>query len=228
MMQLKLIIFVSVLFFSVNCFASGYPQQEKIIGSTTIEAGSSTENVMPLLLEIAHKKGEYFKKIYGHFRTGYIVIAVNSMGNINNVEEIGEDVVTIITNYYPSSEGQITLLAGNSDLWDFMTLNFKNKMITERNIVPEKEEIKKRNAARNEDVDIKFGLTVVQREQFCHEQEEIYENAEDLAEAKYGLPISGEKADLWIKFFNQVYLANIFASTPVAHKCIFKSTLWRR
>ncbi|MBU4304012.1 MAG: hypothetical protein KJ893_00075 [Candidatus Omnitrophica bacterium] len=205
MIKLKLITLVGFLFFSVNCFAAAFPQQEKIIGSTAIEAGDSTENVMPLLLEIVRKKGDSLKKVYGHIRLGYIVIAARSMGNINNAEGMGKDIFTIITSYYPLAEGEVTLMGDKSDLWDYVRLDFKNKKITKFNIEPEKEEINKRNVARNNDVDTKFGLTVDQREHFCHEQGKIYDIAEDIAVSKYGKPISGEKAELWLKLHNQVF-----------------------
>lgn len=101
---------------------------------------------MPLLETIKSEHGIYFERIYGHYRDGYILISMNSNGQINEVETmrgIAEDVVMKIVEKYPRSEGRVELYPYRPriDVWDRVEVKFDNGKITAKKIQPSLKEM---------------------------------------------------------------------------------------
>lgn len=195
-----------IILLGIISHAYGYSPQNEFVGDTQVEMGTSTKDLMPVLIGIAERQGRNFEKIYGQYRAGYILIIMKSRGNNNTAEEIGERVIHTIENIFPLAEGRVELVAGPSDTWNFITLYFDKGEITKSSIMPDREVIRQRVTMRNKDKNIRFGLTIEQRKQFCHDQGKIIDSALDKAEAKYGEDVlSSVEADVFQQYYRMLY-----------------------
>lgn len=126
----KIVFFIITYFFiaSINVYAT--PPQERMFGNTLVKSGTSTKNIMPLLANIAGRQGKYLKSIYGQYRYGHIIVNLESNRRTYNVKEMEKVIKKVLDNImtsYPSSEGEVSLDASDSDYFRFQ---FKNGRIT--------------------------------------------------------------------------------------------------
>jgi len=106
------IIFLLFIFLVIGVDVFAIPPQKKIFEGLLVESGTSTQDIMPLLANIAgrqqgyFKRNGYFKRIYGQYRGDYILIIVDSNGKIDTAEELEEIAKQIVSNVmgaYPLS-----------------------------------------------------------------------------------------------------------------------------
>lgn len=183
-LKVLLILFFASLTIDVIAIS---PQQKKF-GECLVETGTSTENILPLLANIAGQYGKYLEHIYGQDRLDYIIIQLKSNGRIPNVEKAEEMVRNTWSNIlglYPQSQGRIELNSSQSDLWDLVCLEFKQKAITKNEIIPNREVIKKRFDEKNKAPLAKFGLSENERKRYYNEYWVLKDKAQKEADKHY-------------------------------------------
>ncbi len=147
-MRCKALIILIVIFcLTATSRAFAVLPQKKTVGNTLIEAGTSTKDTMPLLVNIAEMQGEYLEYIYGQYRDDYVIIKMKSNGKSKSIEEIEKIVDRIGNNvltFFPSCEGWLELFRYQTDPWDSIKLEFKDGKIINKIISPSKVEINER------------------------------------------------------------------------------------
>ncbi|MFC1621418.1 hypothetical protein ACFL2G_03840 [Candidatus Omnitrophota bacterium] len=154
-MRFKIVILLVIFSFCISSFAFAVSPQKKVFGNTIVETGTSTENIMPLLANIAGRQGAYFERIYGQHRAGYILILLNSNGKIDSVEKlykITDMVFNNVTGFYSSSEGKIEFVPSQQDFWDSVVLEFKDGKFTNKKIMPSREMMEDRASLRGKKI----------------------------------------------------------------------------
>lgn len=186
MVIIKIISFIFFVFLTGNAIAM--PPQQKTFGECLVEAGTSTEDILPLLANIAGQHNNYLEHIYGQYRLDYIIIQLKSNGKIPGVEKAEEIVKNTFRNIlglYPQSQGRIELNSSQSDLWDLVWLEFKYGVVTKNETMPNREVIKKRFDDKNNGPVTKFGLLEDERKRYYNEYWAVKDKARKEADKRY-------------------------------------------
>jgi hypothetical protein len=179
-----------LFFLSLSFVINGYavPTQKKMFGDTTVVAGTSTKNIMPLLANIAGRQGKYFREIYGQYRSGFVIVNLQSNGKMDDfeqMEKIGKQIIDNVKSFYRSAEGVVRLFPAKSDIWQSIYFEFKNGTITNQKVVPSKEEINRLIALRKQPPKEKFGLSEQERRDYWNERDAAEDRALKESQRKY-------------------------------------------
>lgn len=176
MKKLLVLLFLMIIFCS-NVFAVS--PQKKVFDGLSVETGTSTKNIMTLLTNIAgeqqvyFKRKGYFKRIYGQYRYGYIIITVYSSGKIRDdleeLETIGKQISHNVMTEYPSAEGKVRIAGDDSEPWQSFTIEFKNGRAVSKRFFPNKEEINRIIKLRKKESVDKFELSESERNKIFKE-----------------------------------------------------------
>jgi len=185
---MRLVIVLLITGFLVsNAFAIS-PQQKKV-GDTVIEVGEGTDNILPLLENIANTYGKYLKQIYGQNRWGNIIIILQANEGIlspKEAEKLTIDICNYVIRLYPHSGGRIEMNPNKkAKLWDLVWLEFERGTITKKDIFPKELILEKRVEALNEPSLNKFGLSEKQRREYYIKYWDVKDRARREAEKRY-------------------------------------------
>lgn len=117
---MKLRVGILLIFFiaGIVSYSFAFSPQEKIFEGTVVKMGTSTENIMPLLANIAGNWKGYLKSISGQYRGNYMLIEMVTNKTTYDIEEIRKKAKDTLKNsvmvFYPKSEGMISVEVSDS------------------------------------------------------------------------------------------------------------------